>query len=161
LFSYVVCNHEDKDASFFVNAGPGKIGPQTSPQQKLNSQRWKYWKFTVINGTRFNPGWYSGWGPAIWETENALGVFPKSNNPNGEAFVIDSFHGYNNGFERIRVYKRLADFFRDNRSAEVLERRAQAAFEELPQTDLDESRCRRVVTVHGAPVILSAAKNLV
>ena len=29
------CHHEDKDASFFVNGRPGKIGPQTYPQQKL------------------------------------------------------------------------------------------------------------------------------
>jgi hypothetical protein len=35
LFSYVVCNHEDKDASFFVNATPGETGLQTYPQQKL------------------------------------------------------------------------------------------------------------------------------
>jgi hypothetical protein len=37
LFSYVVCNHEDKDASFFVNATPGETGLQTYPQQKLIS----------------------------------------------------------------------------------------------------------------------------
>ena len=36
LFPYVVCNHEDKDASFFVNGSPGEIGPQTHPQQKLS-----------------------------------------------------------------------------------------------------------------------------
>jgi hypothetical protein len=29
------CHHEDKDASFFVNARPGETGPQTYPQQKL------------------------------------------------------------------------------------------------------------------------------
>ena len=31
------CNHEDKDASFFVNARLGKIGLQTFSQQKLIS----------------------------------------------------------------------------------------------------------------------------
>ena len=29
------CNHEDKDASFFVNVTPGETGLQTYPQQKL------------------------------------------------------------------------------------------------------------------------------
>jgi hypothetical protein len=30
-------NHEDKDASFFVNAKHGETAPKTHPQQKLNS----------------------------------------------------------------------------------------------------------------------------
>lgn len=75
---------------------------------------WEYWRFDGVSGTRFRmpilpPGY---WFPRFRECSNAVGVFPIEDvNPDGEAFVIDGFHGYDNSGTDISVYPSLDAFF--------------------------------------------------
>jgi RHS repeat-associated protein len=79
---------------------------------ELSRVRWQHWTIRGVSGTR--PVWFKrppgSILPFIWETENAIGVFPNGSNP-CRPFVIDVFHGYDNGAKDVTIYPDIDDFF--------------------------------------------------
>jgi RHS repeat-associated protein len=74
---------------------------------------WKYWELRGVHGWRWVwPKWPSGYIlPMVRENENAIGVFPKGDNP-CRPFVIDTFHDYHNKKPDITIYPDIDDFFK-------------------------------------------------
>ena len=74
-------------------------------------QQWKYWNIQGCSGWRWRFIYIGGW-PYLRETENAVYVAPKNNNPL-PAFVLDYFHDYDNSYDPSKMWSGSPEeFFR-------------------------------------------------